>query len=205
MTGPKLDKSLDLKVTDGPDGSIQVPSYASDVASLASKASLDTKLDKSLDSRKGMWVVKNPAALGRRAFVDWRNTFEVGETIPKSHIEAIQPLQQKGWYVFMACFCGPKREQKVRITLATLRAKYNLALDEVVFYRDPTGEVGKANGALAKGVNVLVDDRDDICKEALAKRLKVYPIMKRGQTHSWAEQAFASFAAAAQQMLQDHP
>ena len=37
VTGPKLDKSLDPKVTDGPQGSIQVPSYASDVASLASK------------------------------------------------------------------------------------------------------------------------------------------------------------------------
>ena len=109
VTGPKLDK--DAKVTDGPQGSIQVPSYASDVASLASKASLDTKLDKSLDSRKGMWVVKKSAALGKRAFVDWHNTFEVGEAIPKSHIEAIQLLQQKGWYVFLACFCGPKREE----------------------------------------------------------------------------------------------
>ena len=117
---PKLDKSLDPKVTDGPQGSIQVPSYASDVASL------DTKLDKSLDSRKGMWVVKNPAALGKRAFVDWHNTFEVGEAIPESHIEAIQLLQQKGWYVFLACFCGPKREQKVRITLATLRITWLL-------------------------------------------------------------------------------
>ena len=89
------------------------------------------------------------------------------------------------------------KEKKVRITLATLRARYNLAFDEVVFYRDPTGELGKANGALAKRVNVLVDDRDDICKEALAKGIKVYPIMKKGQTHSWAKQAFASFAAAA--------
>ena len=105
----------------------------------------------------------------------------------------------------MAGFCGPKREQKVRITLATLQAKYNLAFDEAVFYRDPTGEFGKASGALAKRVNVLVDDRDDICKEALAKGIKVYPIMKRGRTHNWAQQAFASFAAAAQQMLQDHP
>ena len=102
----------------------------------------------------------------------------------------------------MACFCGPKREQKIRQTLATLQARYNLTLDEVVFYRDPTGDFGKASGALAKRVNVLVDDRGDICKEALSKGIQVYP---KGRTHSWAEQAFASFAAAARQMLQDHP
>ena len=34
---------------------------------------------------------------------------------------------------------------------------------------------------------------------------KASKFTKKGQTHSWAEQAFASFAAAAQQMLQDHP
>ena len=86
---------------------------------LGIQGKLGHKLDKSLDRREGMWAVKNPAALGKRAFVDWHNTFEVGETIPQSHIEAIQLLQQKGWYVFLACFCGPKKEQKVRITLAT--------------------------------------------------------------------------------------
>ena len=138
----------------GPGGSIQVPSYASDVASLASKASLGTKLDKSLDCRQGMWVVKNPQAFWQRAFVDWHNTFEVDEAIPKSHIEAIQLLQQKGWYVFMACLWPENREQKIRLTLATLRARYNLAFDEVVFYHSP-GISGRLVVPLPKGLMSL--------------------------------------------------
>jgi hypothetical protein len=50
-----------------------------------------------------------------------------------------------------------------------------------------TGHGGKAKISLDKGIQVLMDDAPDICKEAFEKGLDVYPIQTREAKHQWWE------------------
>ena len=48
-----------------------------------------------------------------------------------------------------------------------------------------TGSGGKVHSALAKGLKMLVDDNQEICREASRMGMELYPITTKHMRHSW--------------------
>ena len=76
---------------------------------------------------------------------------------------------------------GPK-ELQVREQLEGLRSRRHF-FDQVRFVREHLGERGKANLRIQLKVGFLVEDRGDICKEALSKGIVVLPIRTARNDH----------------------
>ena len=73
--------------------------------------------------------------------------------------------------------------------------------DMVTFVRAHTGPGGKVAAAMALQCNDVIDDRDDICKEALAKGLGAWPIQTKDKSHAWTNKGFLNFAEAVEELL----
>ena len=121
----------------------------------------------------------------RKVMVDFHNTLEVGNVIPAANHAAVDKLLQAQHPVTICSWCFQKREREV---MATLKGQTWFGeLEDAFCIQQRTGHGGKVTICLASGIQVLMDDAPDICKEAFEKGLGVYPIQTRFEKHQWWE------------------
>eukprot|EP00435_Cladocopium_sp_Y103_P052423 s3841_g16.t1 len=98
---------------------------------------------------------------------------------------AVEQLLLAQHPVTICSWCFQNREQQV---MEILRGQTWFGeLEDVFCIQQRTGYGGKATLCLDKGIQVLMDDAPDICKEAFEKGLDVYPIQTRLEKHQWWE------------------
>ena len=136
--------------------------------------------------------------------IDFHNTLETGDKITAENHAAVEQLLLTQHQVTICSWCFQKREQEVRQTLQG--QTWFGELSEVLCIQQRTGHGGKAKICLDKGIQVLMDDAADICKEAFEKGLDVYPIQTRVEKHQWWESigrtAYPTLAAAVKTFLE---
>ena len=140
----------------------------------------------------------------KHVMIDFHNTLETGDKITAENHAAVEQLLLTQHQVTICSWCFQKREQEVRQTLQG--QTWFGELSEVLCIQQRTGHGGKAKICLDKGIQVLMDDAADICKEAFEKGLDVYPIQTRVEKHQWWESigrtAYPTLAAAVKAFLE---
>ena len=121
--------------------------------------------------------------------------------VTTSTIMALRRLQEQGFWLCLVSYCGAQKELQVREQLEGLRSQRHSVFDQIRFVREHLGERGKANPCIQLKLDFLVEDRDDICKEALSKGIGVCPIRTARNDHSWHQQAVDNFPAAAEALI----
>ena len=67
--------------------------------------------------------------------------------------------------------------------------------DQPVFVREHCGSQGKAAACQRLRLNVLFEDREDICGEALSKGIEVFPIISHKSKRMEAKKSLSFFLA----------
>ena len=151
----KLDKSLEK------DAGLEVGSYTASVAG--------TALTKGCSYN--YWAVKTDQSLDKRLCIDWHQTLAINSRVPAQNIRALQALQEHEFSLLLCSFCGYKREKEVRHFAEELERVGELRFERKLFTRDPLGKRGKCYAAMSQKCGIIIDDRSDVCKEALTKGL----------------------------------
>ena len=124
------------------------------------------KEDKKAALTKGEVPLSLTCKPNKKVAVDWHGVLVIDDFHKPSNNFFLQKLHKAGFEVHCLSFCGYKRAQEV----------WNWAWHEwenwasVSFTWKPCGEDGKTEWCLNHDITMLVDDRGDICSEAMALR-----------------------------------
>lgn len=136
--------------------------------------------------------------------IDWHNTLEVKNHVPKRNMEALIKLYTAGYEIIICSWCYAKTARAVKEHIKQLKGPWERLQVETTEKR--TGLDGKVHLAKGWGVTVMFDDAADICAEGVANHLLVYPITSRWESHEWAlgkgVQTYATFADAVDNFLE---
>ena len=142
------------------------------------------------------WILKEGPNM--RVAIDYHQTLEVFNSIPGANVRAVQALVDAGYQVFLCSFAYPKREQEVRDHLA----KVDIDWTALKFTRQRCGPEGKAAWLEKNGIGHLFDDNREICEEAMAYGIQVWPIITKWQPHAWCHLKFGNLWKAIHHFLQ---
>ena len=191
----------------------QIKAVKLETASCASRTTVGAQsrasTTKSLDKREQLWVQKNPPNLGKRLGVDWHwtvqiDSYETGvkrSIVPGTHVAALKALKASGFSVFLLSYCFKNREREVREAVQSLKTEHDYEFDGLCFVRSPTGTGGKAEACTRLRLSCLFEDREDICRDALAKGISVFPVRSPINDHKWASESYVSFDWAVEAFL----
>ena len=170
------------------------------------KANLDKRFGKFL--RQHEYWDQSVQTLVKRVCIDWHLTLEVDEEVPSFNVRELQLLQDQGFALILCSYCGQSREDCVRKQVSSLEESSGIFFERKVFTRVPLGKSGKTYAALSQGCGLLIDDRKDVCREALTKGISAYPIQTEKQSHewirAWGRQPYMTFWDAAKAIVEEY-
>eukprot|EP00435_Cladocopium_sp_Y103_P033143 s2232_g8.t1 len=113
--------------------------------------------------------------------IDHHNVLEVNGHIYPQSIRQLDLLRGMGYKVHLVSFCGEERFRQVHREATGAWGHW----ESICRTDERVGRGGKTEYLLQMGISVLFDDTASICKEALLKGIRVYPITTRHENHMW--------------------
>ena len=121
--------------------------------------------------------------VGPKVGIDWLGVIQSYGELPAESLAAIQKLFDHGVEVCVLSWCV---EQVGQQYLATARELPFFDKFSTFAWCDKrTGEDGKVEHWADWGCNVVIDKGEDICKEAIAQGMHVFPVQVGQQQHEW--------------------
>ena len=123
------------------------------------------------------------------------------QVLPCQQHVAARTVRQRVW-LYLISFCGKKRAKEVHDWAWWEWGGW----ESVSTCPDPLGKRGKAMWRQEHDMSMLIDDRSDICAEALGLGIEVFPVMqadtnRRKKRNPLFPQVFADFEAVAKELL----
>ena len=166
-----------------------------------------TKGSKEKGEEKKETLTKGPAPVllrrpNMKLAVDWHGVLVIDNKYSPANNMWLQELFDRGYELYLISFCGKRRAKEVHDWAWWEWGGW----ESVSTCPDPLGKRGKAKWCQEHDMSMLIDDRSDICAEALGLGIEVFPVMqadtnRRKKGDPVFPQVFADFEAVAKELL----